>query len=117
MDLGLKGRAALVTGASMGIGEAAAIELAGEGCDLAICARHADRLATVRDQIVARGARCVVAECDIRKPGEIAALMSEIARAYGRLDILVNNAGAATHGTFASLSDEHASASRTRFRA
>src|SRR5271156_1871802 len=100
MDLGLKGRVALVTGASMGIGEATAIELAGEGCDLAICARHADQLAKVRDQIVAKGVRCVAAECDIRKPAEIAALMNEVSRVFGRLDILVNNAGAATHGTF-----------------
>jgi 3-oxoacyl-[acyl-carrier protein] reductase len=106
MDLGLKGRVALVTGASMGIGEAAAIELAGEGCDLAICARHADQLVKVRDQIVAKGARCVVVPCDIRQPGEITAMMNEVGRAYGRLDILVNNAGAATHGTFASLNDE-----------
>ena len=106
MDLGLKGRVALVTGASMGIGEAAAIELAGEGCDLAICSRHAGQLAEVCDQVMAKGVRCVVAECDIRNPGDITALMNEVARAYGRLDILVNNAGAATHGTFASLSDE-----------
>ena len=96
MDLGLKGKVALVTGASMGIGEATAIELASEGCDLAICSRHADQLAKVRDQVVAKGVRCVVAECDIRKPGDIAALMNEVGRAYGRLDILVNNAGAAT---------------------
>jgi 3-oxoacyl-[acyl-carrier protein] reductase len=88
MDLKLKGRVALVTGASMGIGEAAAVELASEGCDLVICARHVDQLAKVRDQIVARGVRCVVAACDIRKPEEIAALMNEVGRAYGRLDIL-----------------------------
>jgi len=110
MDLGLKGRVALVTGASMGIGEAAAVELAGEGCDLAICSRRADQLAKVRDQIVARGARCVVKECDIRKPDDIAALFDEVRSAYGRLDILVNNAGAATHGTFVSLTDEQLTA-------
>ncbi len=106
MDLGLKGRVALVTGASMGIGEATALELAGEGCELAICARSLDRLAPVRKQIEARGVRCVAASCDIRKPAEIAALMGEVKSRYGRLDILVNNAGAATHGTFASLTDE-----------
>lgn len=106
MELGLKGRAALVTGASMGIGEAAALELAGEGCDVAICSRHADQLAAVRERVVAKGVRCVAAGCDIRKPAEIAALMSEIGRAFGRLDILVNNAGAATHGSFASTTDE-----------
>lgn len=106
MELGLRGRVALVTGASMGIGEAAAIELAGEGCDLAICSRRVGQLAKARDQIVAKGVQCTVAQCDIRKPGEIANLVDEIGRVYGRLDILVNNAGAATHGTFASLSDE-----------
>lgn len=106
MELGLRGRVAMVTGASMGIGEAAAYELAGEGCDLAICARNLQRLAPVRERIIAKGVRCVAAKCDIRKPGEIDALIDEIGRTFGRLDILVNNAGAATGGSFVSTTDE-----------
>jgi 3-oxoacyl-[acyl-carrier protein] reductase len=106
MELGLKARVALITGASMGIGEATAYELAGEGCDLALCSRHPEQVAPVRERVVAKGVRCIAAKCDIRKPDEIAALMDEVRRTFGRLDILVNNAGAATHGSFATLTDE-----------
>jgi NAD(P)-dependent dehydrogenase (short-subunit alcohol dehydrogenase family) len=90
----------------MGIGEAAAYELAAEGCDLAICARNSEPLNKVRDRVVAQGVRCTAVRCDIRNPGEIAALTKEVKRTFGRLDILVNNAGAATPGTFATLTDE-----------
>jgi 3-oxoacyl-[acyl-carrier protein] reductase len=106
MDLGLTGRIALVTGASMGIGEAAAYELAAEGCDLAICARNLEPLNKVRERALAQGVRCICVRCDIRQAAEITALLDEVKRAFGRLDILVNNAGAATPGNFASLTDD-----------
>ena len=106
MELGLKGRVAIVTGASKGIGRAVAMELAGEGCDLAISARGLDELNKVREQVLARGVRCIVRHVDITKPADIETLVSGVRTEFGRLDILVNNAGGARPGTFATLTDD-----------
>ena len=105
MELGLKGRVAIVTGASKGIGRAIALELAAEGCDLAICARGIEDLNKVREQVESRGVRCIARHVDITQPADIDALVCEVKSNFGRLDILVNNAGGARPGTFASLSD------------
>ncbi len=96
----------MVTGASHGIGRAAALELAAEGCDLAICARGAEALEAARREVVARGVRCEAMPADVTKPDQIEALFNRVASAFGRLDILVNNAGRARGGTFAKLTDE-----------
>lgn len=105
MELGLRGRVALVTGASKGIGRAIALELAAEGCDLAICARGAEELDKVHKQVEARSVRCLQRQVDITKPAEIDALIAEVESTFGRLDILVNNAGGARPGTFGTLTD------------
>ncbi len=106
MELGLAGRVALVTGATKGIGRAVALELAREGCDLAVCARGSENLGGLRREVEASGRRCLARPADITEPAAIDALMAEIERTYGRLDILVNNAGGALPGTFASLRDQ-----------
>ena len=106
MELGLKDRVALVTGASKGLGRAIALELAAERCHLAICARGADELDKVRGLIVARGVRCAARVTDVTDPRAIAELFGAIEREFGRLDILVNNAGGARPGNFATLTDE-----------
>jgi len=106
VELGLKGRVAMVTGASKGIGRAVALELAAEACDLALGARGVEDLNKVREQVASQGVRCIARQLDITNPADIEALVSEIERNFGRLDILVNNAGGARPGTFASLKDE-----------
>jgi 3-oxoacyl-[acyl-carrier protein] reductase len=105
VELGLKGRVAIVTGASKGIGRAIALELAGEGCDLAISARGVEQLSQVREHVISRGVRCVARHVDITNPADIEALVAEVKNEFGRLDILVNNAGGARPGTFATLTD------------
>ncbi len=101
MDLGLKGRKALVTGGSKGIGRAIAFELAGEGADLAICARGArdldDTAATLREET---GVDVFAGAADVTDANEIRAFVEQAAAALGGLDILVNNAGSALPGTF-----------------
>ena len=94
MDLQLRGKTALVTGASVGIGRGIAIALAAEGVRLAISARRADKLKEVADQIQAAGGhRPVVFESD-RSPEDAAQKLSAAAMAgLGHVDILVNNAG------------------------
>ena len=96
MDLHLKGRRALVTGASKGIGEAIALMLAEEGCDLVLVARSAPALEAVRQKIEARF-RVGVETCalDVGAAGSAA----HLADAFTHIDILVNNAGAIPPGS------------------
>jgi len=88
MDLGLTGKAALVTGGTSGIGLAIAQRLAQEGCRIAICGRTQGRLDAAAVQLGARG--CIA---DLCKPADISALVEDIVMAFGRLDIVVSNAG------------------------
>ncbi len=94
MDLQLKDRVALVTGASVGIGEGTAKVLASEGCRVAITARREELLDGVADEIEAAGhPRPLVIKQDITTDDAAANLRKAVDDAYGRLDILVNNAG------------------------
>lgn len=101
MELGLKGRRALVTGGSKGIGRAIAFELAREGADLAICARVArvleETAAALRDET---GVHVYAGAADVTDDGQIRSFVDQAAAALGGLDILVNNAGSALPGTF-----------------
>ena len=92
MDLGLQGRAAIVTGASRGIGRQVALELAAEGCRVLLCARDRDALAAVAGQLDGAGVSMPV---DVTDPAAADAIVAECQRAFGRVDILVNNAGGA----------------------
>ena len=65
MDLGLRGKAALVTGASRGIGRGIAMELAREGCQVALCARGKDALEGAADEMRALGVRRAVVPADV----------------------------------------------------
>jgi gluconate 5-dehydrogenase len=91
----LKGKVALVTGASSGLGVQFAKALAEQGADLAIIARRQERLDEVRKTIEAFGVRCLALRCDVLKNDEIKAVASKVKEHYGRIDILVNNAGTA----------------------
>ena len=106
MDLGLRGKKAIVTGASRGLGRAIALELAGEGCDLAVCARGEAHLAEAVDQFEGAGGAVFSEVVDVTQPGEIAEFVEGAAAALGGIDALVNNAGGATPGNFESLTEE-----------
>jgi len=93
MDLELKGKVALVTGGSRGIGKAIARELALEGMDVAACARQGDVLnRTVQELAGETGRRFVPLVADTSKVEEVNALVQGAVAALGRLDVLVNNA-------------------------
>jgi 3-oxoacyl-[acyl-carrier protein] reductase len=94
MDLQLKDKTALVTGASVGIGRGIAKALAAEGVKLAISARRVDKLQEVADEIVAAGGhRPVIIESDLYPEDAAAKLKAAAIQGLGHVDILVNNAG------------------------
>jgi 3-oxoacyl-[acyl-carrier protein] reductase len=94
MDLGIRGRAALVGGGSSGLGRASAERLAAEGCRVAIWSRDADKVAGVAAEIRARhGVEVIELAGDAVEPGTAARIAAEATAALGRVDILVLNAG------------------------
>ncbi|MDE6623315.1 MAG: SDR family NAD(P)-dependent oxidoreductase [Alistipes sp.] len=82
---------ALITGATSGIGRAAAIRLAAEGYDITATGRRAERLATLRTEIEAAGGRCTTLVFDVRSEAEVRRALEPLER----VDLLVNNAGLA----------------------
>ena len=91
----LAGKAALITGASRGTGEAMALAFAKAGADVAIAARSADDLERVAAAVRATGRRVEAIVADMMEAADVEAMVATAARALGRLDILVNNAGGA----------------------
>ncbi len=89
----LNGSVALVTGASHGIGRAAAIALAREGADLALAARNESELEKTAERIRALQRKALVCATDISQPEQVNLLASSALKEFGRIDILVNNAG------------------------
>lgn len=89
MDLGLKGKVALVTGGSSGIGLAVAAKLASEGCKVAIAGRQRSKLDAAAAEIP--GARGFAA--DVRDPAQVARLVDDVIADFSRIDIVVSNAG------------------------
>jgi len=92
----LHGKVAVVTGASSGLGVAAARALAEAGADVALGARRADRLADTSKLVEAAGRRALAVPTDVSQPGDCQRLIDQAVETLGRVDILVNNAGVGT---------------------
>ena len=102
-----RGKVILITGASSGIGEELAEQLAQHGAVLTLAARRADALARVGDRIAAAtGSRPLIIECDVTRDGDVERAVAETVRERGRLDIAFANAGFGVAGLFAKLSLE-----------
>ncbi|WP_151087488.1 SDR family oxidoreductase [Hymenobacter baengnokdamensis] len=101
MDLGLKGKVALVAAASKGLGRAVAEELAAEGATLVLCARTDETLqqtcAAIRR---ATGAQVLGVAADVANPADVARVVQAAMAQFGQIDILVTNAGGPPAGTF-----------------
>jgi 3-oxoacyl-[acyl-carrier protein] reductase len=102
MDLGLDDTAAIVCGASSGMGLAIATELAAEGCRVTMLARDPERL----ERTAASVPGAIAVAGDVRDPDALAEAVDRTVRERGRLDIVVNNAGGPPPGTFDSTPDE-----------
>jgi 3-oxoacyl-[acyl-carrier protein] reductase len=94
MDLGLKGKVAIITGSSRGIGLETALYLVKEGAEVTICARNKKRLEEAQAHILEQtGQEVLLVEADVTKEQDCERIVSATIEKYGRLDILVNNAG------------------------
>ncbi len=89
----LQGKAAIVTGASRGIGAAAAEELARQGVAVVLAARSRDEIDQVAEKIRAAGGKAGAVACDVARYDDVAAAVAHCKDSYGSVDILVNNAG------------------------
>jgi short-subunit dehydrogenase len=94
---------ALITGASMGIGEAFAAALAARGYDLVLVARSADALDRVAAHAIAHGVRAVSISADLEDPAAVDRVADQALERFGHVDLLINNAGYGAHGTFESI--------------
>lgn len=107
MDLGLRGKTALITGGSVGIGLAVAEGLAEEGVDLFLCARGKERLQKEASRIrEEKGVKTVGVQMDVSKANDIERLVSRIKHEFSGVDILINNAGTGSKETIMEAPDE-----------
>src|SRR5712675_473209 len=93
MDLGLKGKCALVTGASKGLGRAIAEELVKEGAHVSLCARGKEDLEKTAAQVRTHGVKVVAIPADVAMAADVQRVIDDTIGQLGRIDILINNAG------------------------
>ena len=93
MDLGIKGKVAMVTGGSKGIGKASALELAREGCHIVLSARTEADLLNAEQEIAGLGVDTLAVPADLEKPEAVKNVINAAFEKFGAIDILFNNAG------------------------
>jgi NAD(P)-dependent dehydrogenase (short-subunit alcohol dehydrogenase family) len=101
-----KGKVALVTGGSRGIGRAVALAFADLGMDVAICGRTEESLAKTRGDIEAAGVRSWALRADVSRLADIEKLVGDVKQSAGKIDVLVNNAVSSTSAPFDELTDD-----------
>ncbi len=108
MDLQITGRVAMVAASSNGIGKAAALSLAREGCRVSLCGRDGERLEKARGEIAAlsSGDRVIATACDVTKTADLEAWHRATTSAWGPVDVLVTNTGGPPAARFLALTEE-----------
>jgi len=107
MDLSIKGKNAIVCASSQGLGKSAALDLAKEGVNIAICSRNKDKINLVKEEIEQiADVKVVAIETDLSSEKDINALFQEAKKELKAIDILINNNGGPPPSTFEELTDE-----------
>ncbi|HEX7554447.1 MAG TPA: SDR family oxidoreductase [Geothrix sp.] len=106
MDLGIRGKVAMVAAASKGLGRAAALALAAEGCGVSVCGRDQGALEAVKAELEALGVRALAVVADVSKSADLVRWHQATSTVLGPVDILITNTGGPKAATFADLSDE-----------
>jgi NADP-dependent 3-hydroxy acid dehydrogenase YdfG len=91
--MGVEGKVVVITGASSGLGEAAARLLADEGATVVLGARREDRISALADELTRRGDKALAVPTDVSRRDQVQRLVDRAVEAYGRIDVLINNAG------------------------
>jgi len=103
---GISGKVIVITGASSGLGEAAARLLAAEGATVVLGARRVDRIQSLAAALTASGAKALARSTDVTNPDQVKALVDEAVQHFGRIDVMINNAGLMPHSPLERLKIE-----------
>lgn len=105
MDLGIWGKVAMVAAGSKGLGRAAALALAGEGCAVSVCGRNAEALEAVRAELEALGVPALAVTADVSSAEDLDSWHQATVAVLGPVDILITNTGGPKAAVFADLAD------------
>ncbi len=97
MSQNIEGKVVVITGASSGLGEAAARLLAHEGARVALGARRADRIQRLAKELIGAGGKALALTTDVTQVAQVRALVEAAVETYGRIDVMINNAGLMPH--------------------
>jgi len=89
----IAGKVVVITGASSGLGEAAARLLSAQGASVVLGARRADRLRSLAEELNASGGRALAVVTDVTRLDQVKALVDAAVQTFGRIDVMINNAG------------------------
>jgi NADP-dependent 3-hydroxy acid dehydrogenase YdfG len=93
MSNNIEGKVVVITGASSGLGEAAARHLAAHGATIVLGARREDRIRSLADELTRSGGKALAVATDVTKRDQVRRLVDEAVHKYGRIDVMINNAG------------------------
>jgi NADP-dependent 3-hydroxy acid dehydrogenase YdfG len=103
MSDNIRGKVVVITGASSGLGEAAARLLSAEGATVVLGARRVDRLKSLADELTGKGGKALAIETDVADRDQVKGLVEMAVKTYGRVDVILNNAGLMPQSLLASL--------------
>ena len=106
MNNSIEGKVVVITGASSGMGEAAARHLAAHGAAVVLGARRVERLEGLAGEIVAAGGKALAVGTDVTRQAEVQRLVDAAVEAYGRIDVLINNAGILRDKSFVKMTQD-----------